>query len=167
MKEEPIVHVVIAKRNRMNKYFLELSLIAGAFLAPLSGVVGAMFAFVIVDLITGLMKVRAKARRDADRMALGRRARCSYIFARINSRSMSNSVAKFIFYLSGIVLAHITNYQLGLEMPLVKMILGLIIAIELKSIDENMRIVLGYSVFGKLIDIIQRPSDDSNRRPRP
>lgn len=144
----------------MTKYFAEMLVILGAFMSPLVGVVGAMLAFVMVDLVTGIMKARHIALMEIAHKDLSSKERLTHILKRVNSRKMSHSVAKFIFYLSGIVLAHIANYQLALNMPLVKMVLGFIIVIELKSIDENMRIVLGYSIFTKFLDIIKRSEDD-------
>lgn len=126
----------------IKRYAFDLLPIFAAFMSPIVAVSYAIFAFVAVDFITGILKARKLGKGDYDA---------------ISSRKMSHSVAKIIFYMSGILLAHLTNITLELEMPAIKMVMGLIIAIELRSVDENMKVVLGYSIFGKILDRVKRP----------
>lgn len=125
----------------LKRYLLDFIALFLAFMSPTVIIVWAMFAFVFADLITGIMK----ARKIGD-----------YSYASVSSRKMSHSVSKFIFYFFGILLAHVTNEVLELGMPAIKMVLGFIVVIELRSIDENMKVVLGYSIFGRMLDMIKR-----------
>lgn len=122
----------------IKKYSLDLLTLFVAFMTPLAVVFLAMFVFVLADFITGVWKAYVMPKKT------------------VSSRKMSHSVSKFIFYFIGILLAAIANSVLELDMPAAKMVLGFIIVIELRSIDENMKIVLGYSIFGRILDTLKR-----------
>lgn len=125
----------------LKKHSLDLITLFLAFLSPIVVVTWAMFAFVLVDFVTGIMKARKGKEND---------------YYSISSRKMSHSISKFVFYFAGIFLAHVVNNALELDMPAVKMVLGFIVVIELRSIDENMNSVLGYSIFGRMLDMLKR-----------
>lgn len=152
--------------SQFKSYTVDMFALAIAFMSPITGVVVAMLCFVFFDMVTGILKARKIAANKAEEAGKTKEKVKEDKREVVQSRKMSHSVAKFIFYFAGILLAHLINHFMELEMPLVKMVLGFIMLIELKSIDENMKVVLGYSIFGKLLDVIKRtdvPPTDENK----
>lgn len=133
-----VQEVLLLFWETIKKYSLDLLTLFVAFMTPLAVVFLAMFVFVLADFITGVWKAYVMPKKT------------------VSSRKMSHSVSKFIFYFTGILLSAIANSVLELDMPAAKMVLGFIIVIELRSIDENMKIVLGYSIFGRILDTLKR-----------
>lgn len=80
----------------------------------------------------------------------------------ITSRKMSNTIGKILIYtLTLLCLFLLETYILGPILPFTKIVAGLISLVELKSIDETFKTLLGYSFYSKLIDIVKRGTSNT------
>ena len=84
--------------------------------------------FIIADTITGL--VAANKRGEA-----------------ITSKRGSDVIRKFLVYGCGVIVAHVIQREFVSDFPCMKIISGLIAFNELKSIDENIKSISGFSLF--------------------
>jgi hypothetical protein len=75
---------------------------------------------------------------------------------------MSNTIGKILIYTSTILaLFMLETYILGPIIPITKMVAALISFVEIKSIDETFKLLLGYSFYDKLINIVKRGSSNT------
>lgn len=75
----------------------------------------------------------------------------------ITSRKMSKSVVKILFYNIVILLLYYTNnYIFETGLPLEKMAASLICLVELRSIDESWKIIYGWSLWGRLSEMVDK-----------
>lgn len=80
----------------------------------------------------------------------------------ITSRKMGNTIGKLMIYtLTILALFLLEKYVLGSALPITKVVVGLISLVELKSIDETFKSLLGYSFYSKLIKMIRRGESDT------
>lgn len=118
--------------------------VIGAFLAPLYVYVLYISLLVIADLITGLLK--------ANKLKENKRS----FWDTIESRKLFSTLAKWMLYVLAILIGQGATEIFISEVDLPKIILAGIAFIEVKSIDENMKEVLGYSILGKVVKIFSR-----------
>lgn len=104
-----------------------------AFFAPTAVFLLIVGFFIVCDMITGI--IAANARKE-----------------RIHSRKLSRTVSKFIAYSVGILVAHVVNKMFFPEFPAMQLMSGFIAFIEIKSIDENIKDITGYSLFKGILD---------------
>lgn len=88
--------------------------------------------FIGADTITGLLAANKRGER-------------------ITSKRGSDIIRKFITYGVGVIVAHVIQREFFTEFPAMKIISGLIAFNELKSIDENIKDISGYSLFDYFI----------------
>jgi len=114
--------------------------IIGLFVAPLLPLILICFSFSIFDTFTGM-----KAAKKRGEEITSRKVRLGLI-------------SKLITYFSVVVLAYIVDYFIVNEITrnyvwfdylFTKIFTGIIIYIEALSIDENIKVVRGYSFFDK------------------
>lgn len=75
----------------------------------------------------------------------------------ITSRKMSNTVSKLTTYTLAILsIFLLEKYILAEVLPISKMAAGLICLVELKSIDESFFILNKYSLWSKIVSLINR-----------
>ena len=80
----------------------------------------------------------------------------------ITSRKMSNTVGKLLIYtLTLLCLFLLETYVLGPILPFTKIVAGLISLVELKSIDETFKALLGYSFYSKLVNMVKRGTSNT------
>jgi len=80
----------------------------------------------------------------------------------ITSRKMSNTIGKILIYTSTILsLFLLEKYILDSILPITKMVVALISFVEIKSIDESFKLLLGYSFYEKLVDMVKRGSSNT------
>lgn len=80
----------------------------------------------------------------------------------ITSRNMSNTIGKILIYTSTILsLFMLETYILGPIIPITKMVAALISFVEVKSIDETFKLLLGYSFYDKLIEVVKRGTSNT------
>lgn len=84
--------------------------------------------FIVADTITGV--IAANKRGDA-----------------IVSKRFSDVIRKFVVYGIAVLVAHVIQKNFFVEFPSMKIITGLIAFNELKSIDENIGQISGFSLF--------------------
>ena len=101
-------------------------ILIGIFYPVISLIFFAGF-LIVLDIITG---VWASKKRGED----------------IDSKKLSRSISKAIMYPFAIILAHLCERFLH-EIPFVKGVTFLLIIVEGKSLDENMKDILGFSFF--------------------
>lgn len=77
--------------------------------------------------------------------------------SQITSRKMSNTISKILIYTLCIMALYLMeNYILGPILPITKIASGLICFVELKSIDETFKAMLGYSLWNLISKVAQR-----------
>lgn len=75
----------------------------------------------------------------------------------ITSRRMYKTIPKLLIYLSVIIVIYYGNlFVFEIPMDLHKIIGGFILITEFKSIDENIKLILGFSLFNQLADFLSR-----------
>ena len=81
----------------------------------------------------------------------------------VTSRKMSNTIGKILIYISTILaLFLLEKYILDSILPITKMVVALISFVEIKSIDESFKLLLGYSFYDKLIEVVKRGTSNTN-----
>jgi len=116
----------------VDKYLGAIVLWVIAFFSPVQSFVFATGLFVICDMVTGI--IAAKKRGE-----------------RMESKKLFRSIAKFLVYGVAIIVAHTINFLYLPNFPAVQLIAGFIAFIEVKSIDENISEVTGYSILGVIV----------------
>jgi choline-glycine betaine transporter len=75
----------------------------------------------------------------------------------ITSRKMYQTIPKLLIYISVILIVYYSNiYIFEVPMDLHKIVGGFILLTEFKSIDENINLILGFSLFSQLTDFLSR-----------
>jgi len=75
----------------------------------------------------------------------------------ITSRKMAQTLPKlFLYNVIIIALFLVDKYVMNTGIGLEKVAATLMILIEMKSVDENFKIIFGYSLWNKVIDSIER-----------
>ncbi len=65
----------------------------------------------------------------------------------LTSKRGSDVIRKFLTYGVGVIVSHVIQCEFLPDLPCMKIIAGLIAFNELKSIDENIKDISGYSLF--------------------
>lgn len=113
------------------------SLIA-IFLQPIYGALWFVTFLVIADTLTGIMKAGKTDVRN------------------IKSKKAFNLVPKLIFYFTLVISSHAINLTIDKQIPFVKLALVGISWIEIKSIDENFKVLFGFSFLDKCIEACKK-----------
>jgi hypothetical protein len=122
-----------------------------AFLVPIKGLIIAVGFAIVCDTIMGILKAKKLNGWKA-----------------ISSRKLSAIVSKMILYEGAIILFFcIDKYILGefialfvgIPLVLTKILSATLCFIELKSIDENFKILTGNSIWGKFKDLLARSQE--------
>lgn len=121
----------------LNKWWAEICISIGTFFMPIWSLAAYCTLLIIADLITGIKA--AKSRKEP-----------------ITSRAMSKTITKFFLYNLAILVGHGASVTFYPEVELGKVVLAAITLVELTSIDENYKDIFGYSLFGKLLDLLKR-----------
>lgn len=127
----------------VEKYGLELVAIIASFFVPIAGAILYCSFLVLGDLVTALIRGKKELGKDFE----------------IKSRGLFQTFAKLVIYWIGLIVAQGTMTVFEFDIDLVKTILAGIAFIEVKSMDENMKAVLGYSIFGKILGLLRRNKD--------
>lgn len=98
----------------------------GAFLSPITSLLGFAGGLIAVDLFTGIWASRVRGEK-------------------FDSKKLRKSYAKCIIYPLGIIIGY-TCEKFHPEIPFVKGASFLLIVIEGKSFEENASTILGYSL---------------------
>lgn len=118
--------------------------VVGAFFAPLYTYILYVSLLVVADLITGILKANKNKPKGQS------------IFDVIQSRKLFTSLAKWMAYTLGLLVGQGATDIFTPEVDVAKLVLAGIAFIEIKSIDENIKEILGYSILGKVVKIFSR-----------
>ena len=125
----------------------------GAFLSPITSLLGFAGGLIVVDLITGTWASRTRGEK-------------------FDSKKLRKSYAKCIIYPMGIIIGYAAEH-FNPEIPFVKGASFLLIVIEGKSFEENASDILGYSLLKYIrtfvfkgrkgvLDLMEEKEDDGN-----
>ena len=125
----------------MNKIITLLNSILASIIgvvAPLKAIILIIVAAVFVDFMLAIYNAWKKG-------------------IPITSRKMYQTVPKLLIYVSVIVIIYYANvFVFEVPMDLHKIVGGFILLTEFKSIDENINLILGFSLFSQLTDFLSR-----------
>lgn len=130
-------------------HLLKFLAVVFAFLLPIRGLILAVGLCIVVDTFMGI----AKAYRIHDR---------------ITSRKLSKIISKFLLYEFAIIFFFVIDFFLlgefialfvGVQFLLTKVMATVLCFIELVSIDENFKIINGYSLWDKFKMMLSRGQD--------
>lgn len=119
------------------------------FLLPIKGVMIAVGLSIFADTIIGIIKAK-KLKQD------------------ITSRKLSNVISKMFLYEGAVVLLYvidkfilgdIINLFFSIQFLATKLAAMTMIMIELKSINENYKSIVGYSMWDKFKELLTRAKD--------
>lgn len=125
----------------MNKLFTLLNSILASIIgvvAPLKAIILIIVSAVFIDFLLAIYNAWKKG-------------------IPITSRKMYQTVPKLLIYVSVIVIIYYANvFVFEVPMDLHKIVGGFILLTEFKSIDENINLILGFSLFSQLTDFLSR-----------
>lgn len=108
----------------VSKWMMPIILSAIALLAPVHALMGAVGFLIAADFVTGLMA--ARKREEV-----------------ITSRAMGRTVWKALVYQLAVVSGFALEHLLAEELPVAKLVAGMIGLVEFKSLTENVKTVTG------------------------
>lgn len=120
----------------LNKIYIIIFLLI-SFFSPTGIWLGLIGFMVISDMFTGVI---AASKQNI----------------KIQSKRLSNTIYKTLIYFTSILLSFLIEYVFDLDIPIMKIVGAIIASVELKSIDENLKIILGVSIFDFLIKILKK-----------
>lgn len=131
----------------MPKWFQSLAIATLAVFAPIKAALATVLVLIIFDLISGIAAAIKKKEK-------------------IRSSGLRRTLTKLIVYELSMMLGFLAEtYLLYGEIPIVKLVAGLIATTELLSILENCDVLLGQSVFKAIINRLgsesKKSSDDA------
>ena len=125
----------------MNKLFTLLNSILASIIgvvAPLKAIILIIVSAVFIDFLLAIYNAWKKG-------------------IPITSRKMYQTVPKLLIYVSVIIIIYYANvFVFEVPMDLHKIVGGFILLTEFKSIDENINLILGFSLFSQLTDFLSR-----------
>lgn len=112
---------------------LKMLLALGSLFAPTKPILIAIMVLSMIDLLTGILS--AHKRKEP-----------------ITSSGLKRTVLKIAVYQFAVLTAYLVQlYLTGPDLPVMNMVASLIGITELKSVLENLDIVLGESAFGAVV----------------
>lgn len=126
-----LYYVIKMKNYILNNISLFLTFLVMYFSPAYPIMLGIGF-LVMMDFITGM--VAAKKRGEM-----------------ITSKKMRPTVMKGFGYMASILIAFVVQNVFLTEMEIMKIVSGLVVMIELKSLDENLTSITGKSVFKQFL----------------
>jgi len=124
-------------KDLLIKYGLELLIFLALFFAPIGNAMWAIGTLIVFDTLTGIWAAVHKGG-----------------WKEFTSAKLKRIVPKLILYPLVIVVAQIAEIYLVNEIPWVKVSSGLLAVVEVKSIYENISVVLGFDIWNKFQDVI-------------
>jgi hypothetical protein len=120
--------------THLNSIFISLI----AVIAPIKPLFLVTGFLIMVDFIFGIYKARK-------------------LKEKITSRKMGNTISKLLLYNLAILSVFLLNkYIINTQLPLEKIVAGLIGLTEVKSLDESFKLLFGFSFYDKIIKIMKR-----------
>lgn len=118
----------------MDKWLAKIAIAAIAALAPVHSVLISVGVLIVADLVTGVWAAHKLKQK-------------------ISSAKLRNTVSKFFIYQTAVITAFILEtYLLDGSLPVIKLVAGLIGAVEGLSIFENLNKISGNNLFKVLLE---------------
>lgn len=127
--------------DKTKEYLIYLLAMFWAFIQPVHGLMFAVGALVMLDLVTGLVKAY-KSKTD-----------------KISSRRMRETVGKSVLYMIAVLAGFFLDYITELGMA-ARAIAGLVAIVECKSVLENIEEVTGLNLWAAIADKFKPPAKD-------
>ena len=122
----------------MKQWLINLLLTVSAVISPVIPLMVTVGLFIAFDFIVAIYKAHKKNEG-------------------ITSRKMGHSISKIILYTGAVLLTYLLEKYILIDIfPASKIVAGLIIMTETKSIDESFKTLYGFSFFEKLFGMIKR-----------
>lgn len=122
----------------MKQWLINLLLTVSAVISPVIPLMITVGLFMAFDFIVAIYRAHKKNEE-------------------ITSRKLGHSISKIVLYTSAVLLTWLLEKYILIDIfPASKVVAGLIILTETKSIDENFKKLYGFSFFGKLFGLIKR-----------
>jgi hypothetical protein len=124
-------------KDSLIKYGFELIVFLALFFAPISNALFAVGVLIVFDTVTGIWA------------AVHNGGWASFV-----SSKFKRIVPKLLLYPLVIIVAKVAEDYLLMEIPWIRVSTGLLAAVEVKSIYENISVVLGFDIWNKFQDTI-------------
>lgn len=126
-------------------WLLEIGAFLALFFADLAPALFAIGFLIMVDTFTGIWSAYHAGGRKS-----------------ITSRKAGRIVLKLILYPLSVIVSKVAEQYLLPEMPFVKVTLGILATIEVKSVFENISGLLGFDLWDKIREKIWKDKEDNN-----
>ena len=127
--------------------------IVGSFFAPIRLLLYAIAGLVILDTFTAILK----RWKDIGKSKLGRRARLMMYWKAIESSGIRRTFVKLLLYGLGVMAFYLAEVAVFTTSIYISNLAGaLILFTELKSICENMDVVLGTNTFTRIFRRVRK-----------
>ena len=117
----------------MKNIWLDILAFLAIFFADLQGALLAIGFLILADTYTGIW---AAYKKDGVKA--------------ITSRKAGRIVAKFILYPLSLIVAKVSQQYLSPAIPWIDVTAGILAVVEVKSIFENMSLILGFDLWEKI-----------------
>lgn len=117
----------------MKNIWLDILAFLAIFFADLQGALLAIGFLILADTYTGIWAAYKKEGVKA-----------------ITSRKAGRIVAKFILYPLSLIVAKVSEQYLSPAIPWIDVTAGILAVVEVKSIFENMSLILGFDLWEKI-----------------
>ncbi len=131
-------------RTQIQEWFIGTCIYLLSFFAPSKPFLLIIGFMVSCDMVTGIIAAYYRGEQ-------------------IRSRKLARTVSKFIAYGIAILIAFVISDKFFPTFPAMQLMGGYIAFIEIKSIDENIKTITGYSLFKAILEKLkskqEKPED--------
>lgn len=116
-----------------------------AFISPIGHWLAIVGFLVVADMITALIATRKSHKK-------------------IESRKLFRTIMKFVVYGIAVITGYIFEKYFFPDLPVAKLMTAFIATIEIKSMDENYKVITGRSFFKFILDALSKFRKDTNKK---
>jgi phage-related holin len=127
-------------------WILEVTAFLSLFFANLAPALFAIGFLIMMDTITGIWAAYKNGGRKS-----------------ITSRKGGRIVMKLILYPAAVIVAKVAEEYLLPEIPFLKVTLGILATVEVKSVFENMSLLLGFNLWDRLREKVWKDKEDDEK----
>lgn len=135
--------LLLTIKDKLSSIVLDGFIFISLFLQPIKSLLITVGILVVVDLCTGLIKAKKKQEE-------------------ITSRRLRETITKLLAYQVVIILCYMIEKYMLPEIPMSKILSGLIALTELLSVNENLFQITGNPIFNKInaqLDLIKNKEE--------
>ena len=114
------------------------------FLYDIKASIYAIFFLIFADTVTGIWAAIKKNKK-------------------ITSRKAGRIISKLLLYPLAIIVAKVTQKYLTPEIPWIHVTSGIIAIVEIKSVFENMSIILGYDLWHRIKEVLWKQREEPKK----